>query len=96
AEDLVLANHSGYSRQEIAWLVRHERVARLDDLVLRRTSIAFTGTATLPLLEELAAIAGEVLGWNGERQRAEVQATRALLAERHGVQLPALEVSGAQ
>ncbi|GAA2455536.1 glycerol-3-phosphate dehydrogenase/oxidase [Agromyces soli] len=96
AEDLVLANHPGYSRQEIAWLVRHERVARLDDLVLRRTSIAFTGTATLPLLEELAAIAGEVLGWSAEQRTAEVQATRTLLAERHGVQLPELEVTAAQ
>lgn len=90
AEDAPLAHHAGYSREEIAWLVRNERVVHLDDLVLRRTSIAFTGTATLSLLEELAVIAGEVLGWDAPRRAAEVEAMRLLLAERHGVVLEAL------
>ncbi|MGX5697693.1 FAD-dependent oxidoreductase [Agromyces soli] len=86
-EDAPLVHHAGYSHDEIAWLVREERVARLDDLVLRRTSIAFTGAATRALLEELAGIAGEVLGWDDVQRANEVEATAALLAERHGVAL---------
>ncbi len=73
---------------EIAWLLRNERVVHLADLVLRRTSIAFTGALTAPLLDELADVAAEVLGLGAPTRRAhEIAATRALLAERHGVRL---------
>ncbi len=87
AEDLALAHHPGYSRREIEWLTRNERVVHLADLVFRRTSIAFTGTVTAPLLAELAELAGGVLGWDAARRDAEVHATREVLAERHGVVL---------
>ena len=65
----------------------------LVDVVLRRTSIAFTGTLTAQLLDELAEIVGAELGWEPERRRAEVEATRDLLAERHGVVLEAFAAS---
>ncbi|WP_448003775.1 FAD-dependent oxidoreductase [Agromyces bauzanensis] len=85
--DAPLLHHAGYGRREIAWLVRHERIVHLVDLVLRRTSMAFTGTVTAPLLDELADLAGDELDWDTARRRAEVDATRAVLAERHGVAL---------
>lgn len=88
--DLPLEHHRGYTAGEIAWLLRNERVVHLADLVLRRTSIAFTGTLTAPLLEELAGLAASELGWSAERRAAEVAATRSLLAERHGVALDEL------
>ena len=76
-----LSGHDGYSREEIAWLARNERVVHLADLVFRRTSLAFTGALTSPLLDEL--------GWDAAARRAEVEATRRVLAERHGVVLEA-------
>jgi glycerol-3-phosphate dehydrogenase len=85
--DRPLAHHPSYSREEIAWLLRNERVVHLDDLVLRRTSMAFTGTLTAPLLDELADLAADVLGWDARRRADELDATRRLLAERHGVRL---------
>lgn len=94
ATDAPLEHHAGYSRQEIAWLVRNERVVHLIDLVLRRTSMAFTGAVTVPLLGELAELAGGELGWDAARRRAEVEATRAELAERHGVRLPEVAAVG--
>jgi len=84
-EDAALRHHAGYTRGEIGWLVRTERVAHLLDLVQRRTSIAFTGTLTAPLLEELADLAAAELGWDAERRDAEVREARRVLAERHGV-----------
>lgn len=84
--DVPLRHHAGYGAREVAWLVRHERVVHLIDLVLRRTSVAFTGAVTAPLLDELAELAGDVLGWDADRRAAEVAATRAELAERHGVE----------
>ena len=87
--DESLTHHEGYSRLEIAWLARTERVVHLADLVQRRTSIAFTGAVTAPLLDELAEVAGAELGWTAEQRAAEVAAMRKLLAERHGVVLEA-------
>lgn len=87
--DAPLVNHPGYSALEIRWLARSERVVHLADVVLRRTSMAFTGSVTAPLLDELATLVGDELGWDGERRLAEVAATRTLLAERHGVLLEA-------
>ncbi|GAA1515133.1 glycerol-3-phosphate dehydrogenase [Agromyces terreus] len=87
ATDAPLAHHADYTRCEITWLVRTERVVHLTDLVLRRTSIAFTGTLTAALLDELAELTGVELGWDAARRRAEVAEARELLASRHGVQL---------
>jgi glycerol-3-phosphate dehydrogenase len=84
-EDVALRHHAGYTRGEIGWLVRNERVAHLLDLVQRRTSIAFTGAVTAPLLEELADVVAAELGWDAERRSAEVAEARRVLAERHGV-----------
>lgn len=85
--DRPLAHHASYTRGEIAWLLRNERVVHLPDLVLRRTSIAFTGALSTPLLEELADLAADVLGWDPARRTEEVESTRRLLSERHGVRL---------
>ena len=86
-QEAPLVHHSGYTRTEIAWLLRNERVVHLADLVLRRTSIAFTGALTAPLLDELADVATEVLGWSAARRSGEIAATRTLVAERHGIRL---------
>ena len=87
-EDGTLLGHADYTVGEIAWIARTERVVHLADVVFRRTSIAFTGTVTAPLLEELAEVVGGELGWDAATRRAEVEATRRVLAERHGVLLP--------
>jgi glycerol-3-phosphate dehydrogenase len=84
-----LSGHDGYSREEIAWLARNERVVHLADLVFRRTSLAFTGALTPLLLDELAEVVGDELGWDVAARRAEIEATRRVLAERHGVELEA-------
>ncbi|GAA1847652.1 glycerol-3-phosphate dehydrogenase/oxidase [Agromyces salentinus] len=82
-----LEHHAGYTQGEITRLVRNERVVHLTDLVLRRTSIAFTGSLTAPLLDELADLTGDELGWDAARRRSEIEAARELLASRHGVRL---------
>lgn len=87
APETPLAGHDAYSREEIAWIARTERVVHLADLVFRRTSLAFTGALTPLLLDELAGVVGDELGWDAGARRAEVEATRRVLAERHGVVL---------
>jgi glycerol-3-phosphate dehydrogenase len=89
--DRPLAGAPHYSVGEIQFLVRSELVVHLSDLVLRRTSLAFTGTLTRPLLEELADIAGAELHWDAEKRSAEIDAALDILRDRHGVDLAARE-----
>ncbi len=75
------------STRELAWMVENELVTRLEDVILRRTSIAFTGHADIAVLDELADALAQLLGWDRTRHDAEVDQTRKLLNERHGLSL---------
>ena len=89
--DVQLNSSVEYSRTEIEYLVTQESVVHLPDLLLRRTSIAFTGSITPALLEELADVMAEQLGWDALTRDAEVLDTRTLLASAHGVTVPEVE-----
>lgn len=69
-----------YSTDELRHLVRNEQVVHLDDLLQRRTSLAFVGAATPEVAAEIAAVVGAELGWDEARQAAEV--ARAVTALR--------------
>ncbi|GAA1667960.1 glycerol-3-phosphate dehydrogenase/oxidase [Microbacterium lacus] len=92
ADDAPLVSLPEYSVGEIAHLAASEYVVHLDDLLLRRTSIAFVGSASEDALREIADVAGDVLGWDTARRSDEVAATMRLLRERHGVALSAERV----
>jgi glycerol-3-phosphate dehydrogenase len=76
-----------YTRSEIDRLAKREKIVHLDDLVLRRTLLAYLGQLTRPLLVELSLALGDSLGWDAAQKKAEVMRTLEILAERHGVQL---------
>jgi glycerol-3-phosphate dehydrogenase len=82
--DAPLDCHAGYSRREIEFMARYERVVHLDDLILRRTRMGLLGEVNGPLLEELAAIVSPVLGWSEREAAAEVERTIQLLEKVHG------------
>ncbi|WP_052460698.1 glycerol-3-phosphate dehydrogenase/oxidase [Microbacterium gorillae] len=86
-DDAPLETLPAYSTGEIRWLVRHERVVRLVDLVLRRTSVAFTGVLTAAALAEFADIAAAELGWNSSERDAELEHATTFLADAHRVAL---------
>ena len=86
-KDAPLKNLEGYSTDEVRYLAGQEQVVHLGDLIYRRTSTAFVGRVTAPLLVELAALAGEVLGWSAAQRAEEVAALTADLAARHQVVL---------
>jgi len=77
------------STGELAWMVEHEHVVRLEDVVLRRTSIAFTGNVHAALLEELASELAMLLQWDENRRADEVAQTLELLTQMHGLTLGA-------
>jgi glycerol-3-phosphate dehydrogenase len=85
--DTPLAHCPGYSAEEIAWIVRNEKVRRLEDLVLRRTNLALLGAVSMPLLDELSRLCAADLGLSEAEREASVSATAELLAQRYSINL---------
>lgn len=71
-DDAPLEHLPGYSSGELRHLAATEDVAHLDDVLLRRTSIAFIGAATDEAVAEVAAAIAPVLGWDSARSAVEV------------------------
>ncbi|MFN2144501.1 MAG: glycerol-3-phosphate dehydrogenase/oxidase, partial [Anaerolineales bacterium] len=76
-----------YSPEEIAYLAKKEDVLHLDDLILRRTMIAKLGMLDRNVLDELAGVVAQSIGWSAEFQRDEIRRTKEILKDRHGIEL---------
>ncbi|WP_104198281.1 glycerol-3-phosphate dehydrogenase/oxidase [Cryobacterium sp. M15] len=93
-EDAPLVHDTDYTRREIEFLAGFEGVVRLSDVLLRRTSMAFVGAVTTPLIEEIARVVAPVLGWNAARRAEEIELARANLMDVHGVDLAPVAEAG--
>jgi len=85
--DFLVRGLPDFSLREIVFVLQHEKVCHLDDFLLRRSMLAMLGRLTREMLEELARVLGNTLGWSEEQKAAEVQRTLSILADRHGVRL---------
>ncbi len=74
-----------YTPAEIERLCRTERVSRLDDVILRRTLMAFEGLVSPAVLNEVAEVVAETLGWSADQRRAAVDETADMLNRKHQV-----------
>lgn len=83
--DAYLENHAGYTRREISFLTKNEKIIHLDDLILRRSLIGMLGQSSGGLLIELAQIMGAELGWSSEQAVQEAKRCAELLVKRHRV-----------
>ncbi|TQJ32787.1 glycerol-3-phosphate dehydrogenase/oxidase [Microbacterium sp. SLBN-146] len=72
ADDAPLTTVPAYSSGELRHLARSEQVVHLDDVLLRRTSLAFTGAVTAESAREIAEAIAPVMGWDAETTCAEV------------------------
>jgi glycerol-3-phosphate dehydrogenase len=70
--ETMLKNAPTFSDSEVEFLVKNESVYRLEDLVNRRTNLAFTGSMNTALLQELASIMQKPLGWDSGKSSLEV------------------------
>lgn len=77
---------SRYLYAEIPWAFRTECAGSLCDVLERRVRLAlFAEGQGLPELARLAAVAGEALGWDAERTRAESSAYAAAVRRRYQI-----------
>ncbi|WP_114906206.1 glycerol-3-phosphate dehydrogenase/oxidase [Ornithinimicrobium murale] len=67
-----------YLRAEIAYAASHEGALHLEDVMYLRTRINYEfADRGLAALEEIATLAGDVLGWDEARRQQEIEAYRA-------------------
>ncbi len=84
-DDQPLRTLPDYSTGELRHLARTEHVRHLDDVLQRRTSIAFTGGVTPESAAEVAETIAAVVGWDADARAAEVsRALRLVQAVEHG------------
>lgn len=77
----------GYSVEELAHLATAEQIVHLDDLLLRRTSLAFVGGLTREGLEAAAAAIAPALDWDEDRRAHEIDRAVDTLRSAHRVEL---------
>ena len=76
---------SDYTEAELRYLIRHEHVLTLADLLQRRTSLAITGDLSSAAIARAATILAEELGWSAvDAARAE-HGFRTRLEQDHGL-----------
>jgi glycerol-3-phosphate dehydrogenase len=77
--DAPLEHAPAYSSGELRHLAATEAVVHLDDVLMRRTSIAFTGGGTPEAAAEVADAIAPVMGWDAGARAAEVRRALALV-----------------
>lgn len=87
APDQPLKFLPNYSKREIIFLIQHEKIEHLDDLILRRSMLAMLGKLSTHSLLELAGILGEAHGMSDMQTNAEAERTLRVLENRHQVRL---------
>lgn len=70
------------STGELEYLVKHEHVVHLADVVFRRTDLAFTGRADRNTLEELGAVLAGLLRWDDFQLDMEIERCAQEIADR--------------
>lgn len=87
--DVPLQQLPAYTRRELEYMILHERAARLDDLLLRRTLIAMLGELSQhpAVLDEIAQIMAQAQGWDAARTSEELDRARQIFARQHQINL---------
>src|SRR5690606_7247932 len=77
------------STRELAWMVEHEKVRHVVDVIFRRTSLVFTGDADAATVRTIAEALAPLLDWDPVRVDAEIADAATQLRDAHGVDVAA-------
>ncbi|MDQ6753809.1 MAG: FAD-dependent oxidoreductase, partial [Actinomycetota bacterium] len=89
-EDIIFHSTPELSSRELAFMVEHEQIGHLIDVLIRRTSLAFRGLVCAELLAETAQALSGPLGWDAERCSEEIRYAEEILDRYHSVQAESL------
>lgn len=87
ADDARLPDASAYSLREIDWIARNEKVVDIEDIVMRRTTLAITGGLSRRDLAVVADVAARALGWDPAYRERRLAQAEAMLVARHRLRL---------
>jgi glycerol-3-phosphate dehydrogenase len=87
ANAIALKTTPDFTRSDIAAMAEREKILHLDDLLLRRTLLAYLGQLNRILVEQMSDWLGDALGWDDLKKQEEVSRSLDILADRHGVRL---------
>ncbi|MBB4244545.1 glycerol-3-phosphate dehydrogenase/oxidase [Rhizobium tropici] len=77
--------HPDYSERELIFLIRNEAVEHLDDLLLRRTTLAISGNLSQQMMDATLDLLAKEKAWTPAERSAERERFLTLLRDRHGV-----------
>ena len=77
--------HAGYSAREFQFLIHDEAVEHLDDLLLRRTTLAVSGELSLDMMDAALDLLTQEKRWTPGQRANERDRFLTLLTGRHGV-----------
>jgi glycerol-3-phosphate dehydrogenase len=83
----VLDQHNLITENEVVYLAQTEKIVHLDDLILRRSSIGWTGQVNPENLVAIAKVVGVTHGWTQEEINKELIHTREIFKKNHAVML---------
>jgi len=82
---VALKQTTDFTRDQIMAMAEREKIVHLDDLLIRRTLLAYLGQLNHSLVEQLSNWLGDALGWDENRKKDEVARAVEILADRHQV-----------
>ncbi|HEX8047882.1 FAD-dependent oxidoreductase [Rhizobium sp.] len=77
--------HPDYSERELIFLIRNEAAEHLDDLLLRRTTLAISGHLSQQMMDATLDLLAAEKAWTPAERSAERERFLTLLRDRHGV-----------
>ncbi len=84
--DAPLKSAPDYSRRELLFMITHERVRDIGDILLRRTTLGIEGRITPDLLTEALDLVASALGWAEAEKTSALERFRKIFARQHHVQ----------
>ncbi|MEZ2222660.1 FAD-dependent oxidoreductase [Rhizobium sp. RCC_161_2] len=77
--------HPDYSERELLFLIRNEAAEHIDDLLLRRTTLAISGNLSQQMMDAVLDLLAAEKAWTSAQRNTERDRFLTLLRERHGV-----------
>ena len=82
-----LKNNSTWQAGEVQFIINNEKPVHVEDVLLRRSTLAWLGEVNKGLVEEIAAIFADSFKWSEKEKNEEIEHTIDHLKEYHGIQL---------
>jgi glycerol-3-phosphate dehydrogenase len=85
--DRPLTSLPNWQTGEVEYLIEAEKAMRIDDVLVRRSTLAWLGNCSRKTIEEMADIFAKTYKWNPARKKEEIAHTIEMLHDLHGMDL---------